>query len=326
VASRQLSTLLLVLTPVLVGVGLYFGIAQQSASETEVTRRSADPSVAPAVVTSGSAGNVAMSGQPNPGTAPGSSFGKSNSAADGAALATGAVPHGPTKTDIEPIVPPTLSSSDSTIAEPSGPASSTTTQNVTTTTVPSLSTASSVTTSSSTSTSSSSQVPSPSSGHNDIEIEIFRLTNAIRANPSGPLARQGPLPDCVGDDFYQIEIDPATGHPKPAPLLTLDETVSMKMARPWSIQMDNSDTMGHRQDQIEFLESIGIMPGVSGENVAWSSGYSQSDAAMVHFTGWRQSDTGHYCAMMAPAYTHVGVGHHMGADKFWATQNFYAPR
>lgn len=185
------------------------------------------------------------------------------------------------------------------------------------------------TTSSPTSVSTTGVAPTtapPAGGHSPTELEIFRLTNQLRANPAGELAREGPMPSCVTQGPYGIELDPATGHPKPAPPLTLDETVSLQMARPWSVRMNSASEMSHRPNQIDFLASIGIQARVSGENVAWSSGYSDSQAAMVHFRGWRESNTGHYCAMLAPVYTHIGVGHHKGAQKSWATQNFYSPR
>lgn len=186
---------------------------------------------------------------------------------------------------------------------------------------------------------SNSVVPSPSSttaglpappagGLNAVEREIHRLTNALRADPGGPLARKKPMPKCVGDGFYGINIDPVSGHPAPAPALTLNSDVSLELARPWSVDMDKRDTMSHRPsaDAQGVYANLGINLSATGENVAWFSGYPDSLAAITHFEGWRESDTGHYCALVTPSFTHIGVGHHKGAAKSWATQNFYRLR
>ncbi len=164
-----------------------------------------------------------------------------------------------------------------------------------------------------------------SSGLNSVELEILRLTNELRANPAGALARQEPMPDCVSNGFYDITIDGGTGHPTAVPALTLNEVVSLQLARDWSIQMDNTNAFEHRSNAsaAAIYSQLGVNWSATGENIAWFSGYSDSQAAQIFFEGWRESDTGHYCAMVAGAYTHIGVGYHKGASKSWATQNFY---
>jgi len=314
---------MLVLTPVLVGVGLYFGIAKQPSGDLNPTLGSGEHSLDLVLQGSSDTDNVARSGQPTPGIVIPGTATKLADTGDNSALTASQQPQGLSPSGDRYVSPPTLSGASPDESDPSGSKTSLTTQQSTTTsssdTLPSSS-------STATTVSGSTQTSASAGGHNAIELEIFRLTNAIRADPAGQLARQGSLPDCVNDGFYQIEIDPNTGHPTPAPPLTLDETVSLQMSRPWSVQMDRVDKMSHRNNQIDFLESIGVTPRASGENVAWSSGYQQSEAAMVHFSGWRQSSTGHYCAMLSPVYTHIGVGHHIGNKKFWATQNFYRLR
>ena len=158
---------------------------------------------------------------------------------------------------------------------------------------------------------------------NAVELELFRLTNLLRTNPTGSLARQAPMPACIRGGVHMVEIDPTTGHPKPVSPLILDEHVSLEMARPWSEEMDRRDAQVHRPNQIDFYHSINVFPQILGENVAWASGYTEQQVALVHFINWRESATSHYCAMMSPVFTHVGVGHYTGSAKAWATQNFY---
>ena len=133
------------------------------------------------------------------------------------------------------------------------------------------------------------------------------------------------MPNCVSDSFYRINIDQATGHPTAAPALGLNEAVSINLARDWSMTMDSTGNFGHRpnSEATAIYDNLGIRWTAIGENIAWFSGYSDSEAAQIFFNGWRESDTGHYCALMAPVYTNVGVGYHKGASRSWATQNFY---
>ncbi len=162
-----------------------------------------------------------------------------------------------------------------------------------------------------------------------LEQEIVRLTNALRANPSGELRRRGALPACVDEDFYSLTVDPETGHPTPVPALSLNREVSIQMARDWSQQMAAADQMTHRtQDsQRAIYSALGINWSSFGENVAWAQGYAESSIAFQFFSGWRESDTGHYCSMMSGRFTHFGVGHHRTeAGKDWGTQNFYSLR
>ncbi|MEM9132000.1 MAG: CAP domain-containing protein [Actinomycetota bacterium] len=165
----------------------------------------------------------------------------------------------------------------------------------------------------------------PAAGLNAVELEVLRLTNELRANPAGPLARQKPMPGCVSNGFYGIAIDGATGHPTAVPALSLSEPVSVSLARDWSIQMDADNNFAHRPNNSAsaIYGQLGINWSATGENIAWFSGYPDAQAAQIFFEGWRESDTGHYCALVAGAYTHIGVGYHKGNSKSWATQNFY---
>lgn len=161
-----------------------------------------------------------------------------------------------------------------------------------------------------------------------MEREILRLTNELRANPSGPLARQKPLPSCVNEGFYGITIDGSTGHPTPAAALTLNEAVSTSLARAWSVEMDRTGNFDHRSSASAsaIYTQLGINWSATGENIAWFRGYPDSQAAQIFFDGWRESETGHYCALVSGTYTHIGVGYYKGATSSWATQNFYRPR
>ena len=153
------------------------------------------------------------------------------------------------------------------------------------------------------------------------------MTNELRTNPSGPLRRVGPTPECVFEN-EDIEFDPETGHPKPVVALTLSEPVSIQMARDWSQQMADADAMSHRSgdSQDAIYAALGISWSARGENVAWAVGYSSSALAQLFFNGWRES-AGHYCNMMSGAFTRIGVGHaRTEAGKDFATQNFYRPR
>ncbi|MEL7157328.1 MAG: CAP domain-containing protein [Actinomycetota bacterium] len=161
-----------------------------------------------------------------------------------------------------------------------------------------------------------------------VELEILALTNQLRADPAGPLARRKPMPACVGNPFYGITIDGATGHPAAVPALTLHEGVSTQLARTWSVEMDQANNLAHRSNASAstIYSQLGIEWSATGENIAWFSGYPDAEAARIFFEGWRESDTGHYCALVAGAFTHIGVGYHKGAEKSWATQNFHRPR
>jgi uncharacterized protein YkwD len=222
----------------------------------------------------------------------------------------------------------TTSTASSSSVTTAAPQLSETTASVTDPPTTADATPSSTETTPSTDPTTSSSVTAPPAGLSAVELEIFRLTNELRANPAGPLARQKAMPPCVNDEFYGITIDPATGHPTAVPALSLSEAVSLEMSRPWAIDMDSRDTMSHRpnESQLAIYEQLGIGVSAIGENVAWSQGYPDSQAAQVHFEGWRESDSGHYCALVSGTYTNIGVGHYRGAQKSWAAQNFYQPR
>ncbi|MGF1598354.1 MAG: hypothetical protein ACFCVK_15705 [Acidimicrobiales bacterium] len=157
-----------------------------------------------------------------------------------------------------------------------------------------------------------------------VEIELARLTNGLRADPSGPLARRRPLPACVDEPFYRITVDPVTGHPEPVEALVLDETVSVEMARGWAARLENT-AFEHRPpaSQRAFYRELGLPIAAWGENIAWLDGYEEGEVARTHFEGWRESDTGHYCAMVTGRFTNIGIGEHRRGDRSWAVQNFY---
>ncbi len=163
---------------------------------------------------------------------------------------------------------------------------------------------------------------------NPVELEIVRLTNELRANPTGPLARRKPMPACVSEPFYDLTIDPGTGHPRPVPAVAVDESVSVEMARVWATGMQTSGTFSHRTSasQKDLYRRLGLSVSAWGENIAWLSDYDPALAARIHFEGWRESDSGHYCSLMTPRFTHVGVGEHRLGVRSWAVQNFYHER
>ena len=158
-----------------------------------------------------------------------------------------------------------------------------------------------------------------------IELEILRLTNQLRTDPSGPWRRRADLPPCVADPFYRIAIDPGTGLPEPAPPLEMSEITANALARSWAIEMALSGEFRHRSSsaQHDALTSLDLPVTAWGENIAWSSGYPPEDTAPIHFTGWRESETSHYCALITPRFTHVGIGELRMGDESWAVQNFY---
>ncbi|MDH3681107.1 MAG: hypothetical protein OEV40_14305 [Acidimicrobiia bacterium] len=161
-----------------------------------------------------------------------------------------------------------------------------------------------------------------------VELEIIRLTNELRASPSGLLARRAPMPACVDEPFYDISLDPISGHPEPVPPLAPSEVVAVEMARDWAIDMHQRQRFLHRPStsQQQIYDRLGIDMTAWGENIAWFSGFPPADAARIHFEGWRESETGHYCSLVTGRFTHVGAGELRVGDQSWAVQNFYAPR
>lgn len=238
----------------------------------------------------------------------------------------------PTNTSTTASIDSTTSSSVTTAAE--GDDSTTTSTSETTAssgegsnTVSTLAASTSSTSSTSSTAIGSSSTAVPSAELSDIEREIIRLTNELRTNPAGPERRQKPMPGCVNEDD-QIEINPATGHPKPVRRLTPSRPVSILMSRDWSQQMADADAMSHRsaESQSAIYSDLGIDWAARGENVAWAVGYDLAGVAELFFQGWRESD-GHYCNMMSGAFSEIGVGHvRTDAGKDFATQNFYRPR
>jgi len=152
-----------------------------------------------------------------------------------------------------------------------------------------------------------------------VEMEVARMTNELRTNPNGPLARKKAAPSCVQVD--------GGGKVVAVPALTVSEAVSVNLSRTWSMDMNSRNTMDHRSSAsaLAIYNQLGISPRTYGENVAWFQGYSDAQAAQVLFEGWRESD-GHYCNMMSASYTSFGVGVYKGSSRTWGTQNFYATR
>ncbi len=229
----------------------------------------------------------------------------------------------------EPVASSSTTSAGETTTTAEAPTSSATSSS-TTTTVVATTTSSSTTTTAATATSSSTTTPTTAAaGLTAVEREVIRLTNQLRSNPSGPLRRVAPMPGCVDDEFFAIEVDTGTGHPRPVPELVANDAVSVKLSRDWSIRMAEADEMSHRsnESQAAIYSALGINRSRSSENVAWLSGYPESAIAMQLLVGWRESSTGHYCSLVAGSLTHIGVGHHRtDSGKDWATQNFYAQR
>ncbi|MEL6981907.1 MAG: CAP domain-containing protein [Actinomycetota bacterium] len=166
--------------------------------------------------------------------------------------------------------------------------------------------------------STSTTAPATTGGLNAVELELARLTNELRTNPNGLLRREGPVINCEG----RVPVDPATGLYEPVAALTIDETASIQVAREWSAQLTTN--LQHRpQAGIEALQGAGLDVAAAGENIAY---HNFPDTAMRHFVGWRESD-GHFCNMMDPTFTHIGVGEITRTDGFsFATQNFFSFR
>lgn len=173
----------------------------------------------------------------------------------------------------------------------------------------------------------SSELGSRPDGLSDIEWELYLLTNELRSEPAGRLRRQGERPDCLDDPYYVLEVDTRTGHPEPAPPLALDPVVSVEMARAWAAQMEGSGTFAHRPStaQQQLYHQLGISALAWGENIAWSGGHTIPSVAMVHFEGWRESNSGHYCTLVSPRFSRIGIGEVHQNDESWAVQNFYHP-
>jgi uncharacterized protein YkwD len=168
--------------------------------------------------------------------------------------------------------------------------------------------------------------PSTSPSPQAVEAEFFQLVNALRANPGGELRRPTSLPSCVHDPVFGISVDATGTAVNAAPALLLDAAVSDNIARAWSTTMNASGTLEHRPGtQVDDLFSyLGRTTTIRGENVSVVGGSDPAHVAWVHFENLRDSATGHYCNLVSPAFTHVGVGAHQGADRHWLTQNFFA--
>ena len=158
--------------------------------------------------------------------------------------------------------------------------------------------------------------PIPVTPLSTVELEIVRLTNELRTDPNGPLHRHGPLIDCDG----RIPVDRNAGVYLPVAAVAVDPVASERVSRPWAGQLTTD--LGHRpRAGVEALEEAGIAVWVAGENIAY---HNYPDTAFRHFAGWRESD-GHFCNLMDPEFTHVGIGEVRGADGLsYAAQNFYS--
>ena len=157
----------------------------------------------------------------------------------------------------------------------------------------------------------------PTGGLNDIEREIARLTNELRTNPNGPMRREGPVINCNG------RVGVTDGQYDAIGAVEISEVASIQVARPWSAQMTTRNFKHQANAGVPALQSAGISVRSAGENIAY---HSYADKAMTHFTGWRESD-GHFCNMMDPGFTHLGVGEVSKDDGIsYATQNFFSTR
>lgn len=157
----------------------------------------------------------------------------------------------------------------------------------------------------------------PVGGLNDVEREIARLTNELRTNPNGPMRREGPVINCGG------RVGVTDGQYDSIGAVEISEVASVQVARPWSAQMTTRNFEHQPNAGVPALQAAGISVRSAGENIAY---HSYSDKAMTHFTGWRESD-GHFCNMMDPGFTHLGVGEVSKNDGIsYATQNFYSTR
>ncbi len=163
----------------------------------------------------------------------------------------------------------------------------------------------------------------PSGGLNAVEVEIARLTNELRANPNGPLKRQKPPPAVTSENPHcgDVLVDRQTGVYESLSRLQVNAEVSLKVSRPWSEQMTRN--LRHQASAGGVaMRAAGISWSSVGENIAF---HNYSDKAINHFVGWRESD-GHFCNMMNPRFTHIGVGEHTKSNgDSMATQNFYIP-
>ncbi len=236
----------------------------------------------------------------------------STSSSAPSSTSTEAVPStaAPSTSPSSPILPTTAESTSSTdsvqsssTTSPVSPTTSTAPTTVPQTTVPP----------------SSSTTTAPAGGSlNAVEQEIARLTNELRTNPNGPLKRQGPVIDCGG----RIRVDGQTNRYEPIAAVAIHEVASLQVARPWSAQMTTN--LQHRpRAGVPALEAAGISVWSAGENIAY---HNYPDKALNHFVGWRESD-GHFCNMMDPGFTHLGVGEVTKSSGIsYATQNFFSIR
>ena len=173
----------------------------------------------------------------------------------------------------------------------------------------------------------SATTPAPPPALSAVERELVRLTNELRADPDGRLARQAPLPTYITDPYFAIELDDATGVPSAVPALVVDPTVSAGLSRPWAGQMAADGLLHHRpsDSQYDGYVSLGIEVDSWGENIARAKDYDPTEVAWTHFTGWRESPGLHYCSLLTGRFTHLGVGEVLVGTSSWAAQNFYRP-
>ena len=122
-----------------------------------------------------------------------------------------------------------------------------------------------------------------------------------------------------------ITLSPDTGLPAAVPALEVDDGVTLALARPWAATLQTTGHFEHRSsdEAHELYGQLGLPVKAWGENIAWFTGFDIEQAARIHFEGWRESDAGHYCALVSPRFTHVGVGAIEDGGQSWAVQNFY---
>ena len=150
---------------------------------------------------------------------------------------------------------------------------------------------------------------------------LLELVNRARLDPAGEAARFG----------ISLNTGLAAGSlTASAKQVLAPNELLVDSARAHSQWMINTDIFSHTgsggSDPGDRMGAAGYAFTGSwtwGENIAWFTGFDLAQAALIHFEGWRESDAGHYCALVSPRFTHLGVGALEDGTQSWAVQNFY---
>jgi uncharacterized protein YkwD len=216
---------------------------------------------------------------------------------------------------------PTSTEQPTTTEQPATTEQPTSTEQPTTTGQPTTTEQTTTSTPADSTTTTSQPPPDDPTSLNDVEREILRLTNELRTNPNGEFRRQGPVIDCDG----RVRLDGQGGY-EPIGAVEGHLVASLEVSRPWSAYMTIDNFEHQPRAGVGALQAAGIEIRAAGENIAYTS---YPDKAQRFFTGWRESD-GHFCNMMDPNYTHLGVGEvtklDQGFSVSFATQNFFSMR